>query len=149
MPHAMVPTAVAGKATGAVWHALRLTWVSRECGLGTCDCLKRAGALRAGVDARTPGSRASLWSGAGVPCAAGGVADALREGYNDQLRDLRSSGLADTRAAGPLREALRALRDQPRPADGAVKVCRDARLWTVCAGCERRSCPVQSMVDRG
>ena len=54
--------------------------------------------------------------------AAVGVADALREQYNDQLRELRASGLADEREAGPLRDALRALRDQPRPADGAVEV---------------------------
>ncbi|BDA45307.1 probable 5-demethoxyubiquinone hydroxylase, mitochondrial [Coccomyxa sp. Obi] len=51
----------------------------------------------------------------------GGVADALNEQYNDQLRDLRASGAADSAEAEPLREALRALRDQPRWA-GSVKV---------------------------
>ncbi|CAL8471776.1 g11318 [Coccomyxa elongata] len=51
----------------------------------------------------------------------GGVADALNEQYNDQLRDLRASGVADSVEAAPLREALRDLRDLPRWA-GSVKV---------------------------
>lgn len=63
---------------------------------------------------------ASLAKCGHVLCWAGGVADALNEQYNDQLRELRASGAADSAAATPLREALRALRDQPRCA-GSVK----------------------------
>ncbi len=48
------------------------------------------------------------------------MADALNEQYNDQLRELRASGAADSVEAAPLREALRDLRDQPRWA-GSVK----------------------------
>ena len=55
---------------------------------------------------------------------AGGAAEALIEQYNDQLREIREQGLADTDAAEPLRELLRALRDQPRITEGSVKVCR-------------------------
>lgn len=53
---------------------------------------------------------------------AGGAAEALIEQYNDQLREIRERGLADTDAAEPLRELLRALRDQPRITEGSVKV---------------------------
>ena len=53
----------------------------------------------------------------------GGAAEALIEQYNDQLREIRERGLADTEAAEPLRELLRALRDQPRITEGSVKVC--------------------------
>ena len=53
----------------------------------------------------------------------GGAAEALIEQYNDQLREIRERGLADTDAAEPLRELLRALRDQPRVTEGSVKVC--------------------------
>lgn len=56
---------------------------------------------------------------------AGGVADALNEQYNDQLRDLRASEAADSAEAALLREALRDLRDQPRWA-GSVKACQDS-----------------------
>ena len=55
---------------------------------------------------------------------AGGAAEALIEQYNDQLREIRERGLADTDAAEPLRELLRALRAQPRITEGSVKVCR-------------------------
>ena len=55
---------------------------------------------------------------------AGGAAEALIEQYNDQLREIRERGLADTDAAEPLRELLRALRDQPRITEGSVKVCK-------------------------
>lgn len=55
---------------------------------------------------------------------AGGAAEALIEQYNDQLREIRERGLADTDAAEPLRELLRDLRDQPRITEGSVKVCR-------------------------
>ena len=53
---------------------------------------------------------------------AGGAAEALIEQYNDQLREIRERGLADTDAAEPLRELLRDLRDQPRITEGSVKV---------------------------
>jgi hypothetical protein len=46
----------------------------------------------------------------------------LVEQYNDQLREIRASGLADTEAAAALRDMLRALRDQPRAVDATVKV---------------------------
>ena len=61
-----------------------------------------------------------------VCSGAGGAAEALIEQYNDQLREIRERGLADTEAAEPLRELLRALRDQPRITEGSVKVqhCR-------------------------
>lgn len=59
---------------------------------------------------------------------AGGVADALNEQYNDQLRDLRTSGVADSAEAAPLREALRDLRDQPRWA-GSVKARPSFHYW--------------------
>ncbi|KAK9866106.1 hypothetical protein WJX84_003968 [Apatococcus fuscideae] len=42
----------------------------------------------------------------------GGTQEALTEHYNDQLRDLRAAGLADT--AGEFREVLRQLRDEER-----------------------------------
>ena len=53
---------------------------------------------------------------------AGGAAEALIEQYNDQLREIRERGLAGTDAAEPLRELLRALRDQPRVTHDSVKV---------------------------
>ncbi|CAL5222883.1 g5310 [Coccomyxa viridis] len=58
----------------------------------------------------------------------GGAAEALIEQYNDQLREIRERGLADTDAAEPLRELLRALRDQPRITEGSVKVPDVAEL---------------------
>jgi len=54
--------------------------------------------------------------------SAGGAAEALIEQYNDQLREIRERGLADTDAAEPLRELLRDMRDQPRITEGSVKV---------------------------
>ena len=51
---------------------------------------------------------------------AGGLQEALTEQYNDQLRELREAGLAET--AQDVREALRELRDEERAPLDAVQV---------------------------
>lgn len=52
---------------------------------------------------------------------AGGVQEALTDVYNDQLRQLREAGAADT--APEVREAVKAMRDEERSIEGAPQVC--------------------------